>query len=116
MGKILLQEFLKVFHVLAGSFKLTFIIDVLLMSRVCQLTGVRVLVGNNVSHSKRKTRRVFLPNLQNKRFLSYVLNSFVSFRVTPCAMKTVDLKGGIDEFLLHTKDNKLSKKALKIKK
>ena len=86
------------------------------MSRVCQLTGVKVMFGNNVSHSKRKTRRVFLPNLHNKKFLSYMLQSLVSFRVTPCAMKTVDVKGGIDEFLLNAKDEKLSKKALKMKK
>lgn len=85
------------------------------MSRVCELTGKGVMVGNNVSHSQRKTRRRYLPNLQNVTFLSDVLKIDLSFRVSTNALRTVDKHGGIDQYLLNSKECSLSKKAKKFR-
>jgi len=65
------------------------------MSRVCQVTGKRPAVGNNVSHSHRKTRRRFLPNLQSHRFWSEAESRFVKLRVSTSGMRIID-KNGID--------------------
>ncbi|MBD3754327.1 MAG: 50S ribosomal protein L28 [Gammaproteobacteria bacterium] len=65
------------------------------MSRVCQVTGKRPAVGNNISHSHRKTRRRFLPNLQTHRFWSEVENRFVKLRLSTAGMRIID-KNGID--------------------
>ncbi|VAW46283.1 LSU ribosomal protein L28p @ LSU ribosomal protein L28p, zinc-independent [hydrothermal vent metagenome] len=63
------------------------------MSKVCQVTGKRPVVGNNVSHSNRKTRRRFLPNLHSHRFWVEAENRFVKLRVTASAMRIIDKKG-----------------------
>ncbi len=63
------------------------------MSKVCQVTGKRPVVGNNVSHSNRKTRRRFLPNLHSHRFWLEAENRFVKLRVTAAAMRIIDKKG-----------------------
>ncbi len=63
------------------------------MSKVCQVTGKRPVVGNNVSHSHRKTRRRFLPNLHTHRFWLEAENRFVKLRVTAAAMRIIDKKG-----------------------
>lgn len=86
------------------------------MSRKCQLTSRGVQSGNNVSHSQRKTRRKFLPNLQNATFLSQVLKKVVSFRLSARAIKTISFVGGIDEFLVRASSSKLDKNALRVKK
>jgi len=65
------------------------------MSRVCQVTGKRPVVGNNVSHSHRKTRRRFLPNLHSHRFWSEAESRFVKLRVSTAGMRIID-KNGID--------------------
>ena len=65
------------------------------MSKVCQVTGKRPVVGNNVSHSHRKTRRRFLPNLHSHRFWSEAENRFVKLRVSTSGMRIID-KNGID--------------------
>lgn len=65
------------------------------MSKVCQVTGKRPVVGNNVSHSHRKTRRRFLPNLHSHRFWSEAENRFVKLRVSTAGMRIID-KNGID--------------------
>jgi len=65
------------------------------MSNVCQVTGKRPVVGNNVSHSHRKTRRRFLPNLHTHRFWVEAENRFVKLRVTAAGMRIID-KNGID--------------------
>jgi large subunit ribosomal protein L28 len=65
------------------------------MSKVCQVTGKRPVVGNNVSHSHRKTRRRFLPNLQSHRFWVEAENRFVKLRVSTAGMRIID-KNGID--------------------
>ncbi|MBD3820961.1 50S ribosomal protein L28 [Hydrogenovibrio sp. JE_KL2] len=68
------------------------------MSRVCQVTGKRPAVGNNVSHSHRKTRRRFLPNLQTHRFWVENESRFVKLRVSTSGMRIID-KNGIESVL-----------------
>lgn len=68
------------------------------MSRVCQVTGKRPMVGNNVSHANNKTRRRFLPNLHNHRFWVESENRFVRLRVSTKGMRIID-KLGIDKVL-----------------
>jgi len=68
------------------------------MSKVCQVTGKRPVVGNNVSHSHRKTRRRFLPNLHSHRFWVEAENRFVKLRVTAAGMRIID-KNGIDSVI-----------------
>jgi large subunit ribosomal protein L28 len=86
------------------------------MSRKCELTGKAVLSGHNVSHSQRKTKRKFLPNLHMITMLSDVLGKSFSFRMSTRAIKTVEINGGLDKFLLSTDGTKLSKQALAVKK
>ena len=68
------------------------------MSRVCQVTGKRPMVGNNVSHANNKPRRRFLPNLHNHRFWVESENRFVRLRVSTKGMRIID-KLGIDKVL-----------------
>lgn len=63
------------------------------MSRVCQVTGKRPITGNRVSHANNKTKRRFLPNIQEKRFWVEEENRFVSLKVTPRGMRTIDKLG-----------------------
>ncbi len=63
------------------------------MSRVCQVTGKRPISGNNVSHANNKTRRRFLPNIQHHRFWVEEENRFVSLKLTPRGMRTIDKLG-----------------------
>ncbi len=68
------------------------------MARVCQVTGKKPMVGNNVSHANNKTKRRFLPNLQNRRFFVESENRWVRLRLTNAGLRTID-KNGIDEVL-----------------
>ena len=68
------------------------------MARVCQITGKKPMSGNNVSHANNKTKRRFLPNLQNRRFFVESENRWVSLRLTSAALRTID-KNGIDVVL-----------------
>jgi len=63
------------------------------MSKVCQLTGVRPVSGNNVSHSNAKTRRRFLPNVHKKRYFIPELDSWVTLKLSTQAMRTIDKLG-----------------------
>jgi large subunit ribosomal protein L28 len=85
------------------------------MSRKCELTGKAVLTGNNVSHSNRKSRRRYLPNLHRLTFISEATGS-IRMRVSLSALRSVDFHGGIDNFLLSQSDNLLSLKAQQTKK
>ncbi|MEK9544790.1 MAG: 50S ribosomal protein L28 [Pelagibacteraceae bacterium] len=85
------------------------------MSKRCELTGVSPLKGHNVSHANNKTKRRFLPNLKKVTFKSDKLNRNVSLRVTSSAVRSVDFKGGLDEYLKSVKKSKLSRKAQKLK-
>ncbi|MBN2485758.1 MAG: 50S ribosomal protein L28 [Bacteroidales bacterium] len=63
------------------------------MSRICQITGKRIVVGNNVSHSKRRTKRTFAPNLFDKKFFLEEENRYVSLRVSASGIRTISKKG-----------------------
>jgi large subunit ribosomal protein L28 len=86
------------------------------MSRRCDLTGKAVLVGHKVSHSNRKTKRRFLPNLCNVTFRSETLGREVRLRVSANALKTVDHRGGLDAFLAKARAEELSPRALELKR
>jgi large subunit ribosomal protein L28 len=86
------------------------------MSRVCELTGKRPMVGNNVSHANNKTKRRFLPNLQDVTLMSDALGRSVKLRISSSALRTVDHRGGLDAFLARAKDDDLSPNALKLKR
>ena len=86
------------------------------MSMKCQLTGKTFQSGNNVSHAKNRTRRRFLPNLQNTTFFSERLGRPIRLRVAVSAIRTVEKRGGLDEYLLSASNTKLPPEALKIKK
>ncbi|MBC7710778.1 MAG: 50S ribosomal protein L28 [Rhizobacter sp.] len=68
------------------------------MSRVCQVTGKKPMVGNNVSHANNRTKRRFLPNLQNRRFWVESENRFIRLRLTTAGIRLID-KNGIDAVL-----------------
>jgi large subunit ribosomal protein L28 len=86
------------------------------MSRRCELTGKTRQIGNKVSHSNRKTKRRFLPNLLNVTLQSESLGRSVRMRISANALKSVDHRGGLDAFLLAAKDAELSARALEIKR
>ena len=86
------------------------------MSRICELTGKGRQVGHNVSHANNKTKRVYLPNLQNVTLLSEKLDRSFKFRVSTHGLRSVEHNGGLDAWLLKTSDEKLSASALKVKR
>ena len=86
------------------------------MSRKCDLTGKAPLTGHKVSHSNRKTKRRFLPNLLNVTLISDALGRSVRLRISANALKSVDHRGGLDAFLIAAKDDDLSPRALEIKR
>jgi large subunit ribosomal protein L28 len=86
------------------------------MSRRCELTGKGPLSGNKVSHSNRKTKRRFLPNLCNVTMQSDSLGRSVRLRISANAVKSVDHRGGLDAFLLKAKADELSPRALELKR
>ncbi|MFV0333359.1 MAG: 50S ribosomal protein L28 [Tropicimonas sp.] len=86
------------------------------MSRVCELTGKGPMVGNNVSHANNKTKRRFLPNLQDVTLMSEALGRSFKLRISSSALRSVDHRGGLDAFLAKASDADLSVRALKIKK
>ncbi len=86
------------------------------MARRCEITGKGVLSGNNVSHANNKSRRRFLPNLQQTSMLSDVLGTAVHMRLSTRGIRTVEHNGGIDAFLLSTPNSKLPVEALVIKR
>ena len=86
------------------------------MARRCELTGKDVLTGNNVSHANNKSRRRFLPNLNNVHLLSEAMGQSYRFKVSASALKSVERRGGLDEFLRKSKDEALSLKARRLKR
>ena len=86
------------------------------MSRICELTGKGRQVGHNVSHANNKTKRVFLPNLQNVSLISETLETTVKLRVSTHGLRSVEHNGGLDNWLLKTNDDKLSLKARRLKR
>ena len=86
------------------------------MSRICELTGKGRMVGNNVSHANNKTKRTFLPNLQNVTLMSESLGRGVKLRVSTHGLRSVEHNGGLDNWLAKTSDIKLSLKARRLKR
>src|SRR5580704_12803124 len=86
------------------------------MARVCSVSGKKPLFGNNVSHANNKTRRRWQPNLQMCSFPSEILGKRVSLRLTANGIRTVEHNGGIDGWLLGTRDSRLGEAAMKVKK
>ena len=86
------------------------------MSRICELTGKGRQVGHNVSHANNKTKRVFLPNLQNVTLLSEKLDKSFKFRVSTHGLRSVEHVGGLDNWLTKTSEDKLSPRAAKLKR
>jgi large subunit ribosomal protein L28 len=86
------------------------------MARRCELTGKGVQAGNNVSHAHNKTRRRFLPNLNNHSILSNALGKTVRLRLSSHALRSIEHKGGLDSYLLGTRNEKLAPEALKLKR
>ena len=86
------------------------------MSRVCELTGKGPMSGNNVSHANNKTRRRFLPNLNEVSLISDKLGRSYQLRISAAGLRSVDHRGGLDAYLMKASDSELSSNALKIKK
>ena len=85
------------------------------MARVCELSGKKVMTGNNVSHAKNRTKRKFLPNLNNVSLVSEKLDLTVRLKISANALRSVEHAGGLDNFLLKSKDDNLSSKAKRLK-
>lgn len=86
------------------------------MSRKCELTGVAVQYGNNVSHSQRKTRRRFEPNVRSVVYTSELTGEKYRFKIAAKAMRSVEKIGGFDNFMLKAKDTTMSLKAKRAKR
>ena len=86
------------------------------MSRRCDLTGKAVQSGNNVSHSNRKTRTRFLPNLVQVTLISDTLERAVKMRVSAAALRSVEHRGGLDSFLAKARETQLSDGAAALKR
>ena len=86
------------------------------MARRCDFTGKGVMTGNNVSHAQNKTRRRFLPNLQDTSLFSDALGRSVQVRLSASAIRTVEKRGGIDAYLLSSRTDKLGSKARVLKR
>lgn len=86
------------------------------MAKRCALTGVGVQTGNNVSHANNRTRRRFLPNVQNVSLQSEALGNNVSLKITAATLRTVEHNGGLDSYLLTTSNLKLTTEARALKR
>jgi large subunit ribosomal protein L28 len=86
------------------------------MARRCELTGKGTLVGNNVSHANNKTKRIYRPNLQTVSLVSEALGNSYKLKICMNALRSLDRNGGLDPFLLKSKDSVLSIKALRLKR
>ncbi|MCC3303479.1 MULTISPECIES: 50S ribosomal protein L28 [unclassified Sneathiella] len=86
------------------------------MARRCELTGKGVQAGNNVSHAKNRTRRRFLPNVQEVRLMSEALGRSFNMKVSASALRSVEHNGGLDKFLLKARDTNLSLQAQRVKR
>ena len=86
------------------------------MSRVCELSGKGPMSGHKVSHANNKTKRRFLPNLNDVTLISDILGQSFKLRISAHALRSVDHRGGFDAFLAKAKDDELSDKAMKIKR
>jgi large subunit ribosomal protein L28 len=102
-----------IFAVIAEALRLK---DHCAMSRRCELTGIAVQSGNKVSHSNRKTRTRFLPNLVQVTLTSDLLERSVRLRISAAALRSVEHRGGLDDFLVKAHESELSDNAVKLKR
>lgn len=86
------------------------------MSKKCDITGVGVMSGNNVSHANNRTRRRFLPNLQVVSLLSETLGKIFKLKICSKTLRSIEHNGGLDSYLETTSNTKLTEEAKKIKK
>tara|TARA_Y200000002_G_C22635065_1_gene644261 strand:- start:754 stop:1044 length:291 start_codon:yes stop_codon:yes gene_type:complete len=86
------------------------------MVKKCSITNKKPMSGNNVSHAVNKTKRRFLPNLQNVSFFSEILGKKVRLKVSSKGIKTVEKKGGIDNYVITSKSSMLAPEIIKLKK
>ena len=86
------------------------------MSKICEISGKKPMTGNNVSHSNNRTKRRFIPNLQNVKLYSGTLQKYINLNITIRTMKTVEKNGGLDSYLIKTSNKNLADTAIKIKK
>jgi len=86
------------------------------MARRCAVTGKGVLTGNNVSHANNKTRRRFLPNIQEVTLLSDALGRSMKLRVSVNGLRSIEHNGGLDNWLLKARAATLSPEAAKLKR
>ncbi len=86
------------------------------MARVCDLTGVKPFSGNKVSHSNRKTRTKWMPNLKDKRYLIPELSKTVTLKLSTRAIRTIDKLGGISAAIMKSKKDSMSEKAFKLQR
>ena len=86
------------------------------MSKVCEISGKKPMSGNNVSHANNRTKRRFIPNLQNVKLYSTSLQKYINLNITVRTMKTVEKNGGLDSYLIKTSNRNLADTAIKIKK
>ena len=86
------------------------------MAKRCQITGKGVMTGNNVSHANNRTRRRFLPNLQQTTMQSEILGRTLSLRISTSAIRTIEKHGGIDAFLMQARNAELADEARALKR
>ena len=86
------------------------------MPKICEISGKKPMSGNNVSHANNRTKRRFIPNLQNVKLYSTSLQKYINLNITIRTMKTVEKNGGLDSYLIKTSNKNLAETAIKIKK
>lgn len=86
------------------------------MTKRCSITNKKPMFGHNVSKAINKTKRKFLPNLQNISFFSEKLNKMVKMKVSARGIKSVEHNGGIDNYILNLKNKNHTKETLNLKK
>ena len=86
------------------------------MSKICEISGKKPMTGNNVSHANNRTKRRFIPNLQNVKLYSGSLQKYINLNISIRTMKTVEKNGGLDSYLIKTSNKNLAETAIKIKK
>ena len=85
------------------------------MTKLCELTGIKISFGNNVSHAHNKTKRTFIPNIQKKNTYSESLNRMVRLNLSIKAIRSIEFAGGLDKYILSIPNSQLSNKALRVK-
>lgn len=86
------------------------------MARRCDLSGKGVLTGNNVSHANNRTRRRYLPNLQETALLSDALGQMVRLRLATSTIRSIEHNGGLDAYMLNSRPSRLTAEGRRLRK